>query len=199
MSPFRPEIVSAVGPSARRVLDIGCNGGGLALGLPAATVVGVEGDAAAAGQARKACARVHALDLDRDEIPEPDGAFDTIVYADVLEHLRDPWKALARHRRLLEPGGRAVVSVPNVQYWRTSLALLAGRWEYRPMDGGAHILAWDHLRFFTRRGIVSALAGAGYRVESVGSIGSPRFLPFAWGPLRGLATFQYVLVGRLVS
>lgn len=196
---FRPEIVSAVGPAARRILDLGCGEGGLACALPGAEVVGVEADPGAAGLARASCARVHVLDLDRDDIPEPPSAFDTLVYADVLEHLKDPWAALARHRRLLVPGGRVVVSVPNAQHWRVSLGLLAGRWTYRDPDGFGHALARDHLRFFTRREIAGAMTSAGYRIASVRSLASPLALALSPGPLKGLAAFQVLVQGTLAK
>ncbi len=196
--PFRPEIVEAVGPLARRLLDLGCGEGGLARALPGTAVVGVEADPEKAARAREACERVHVLDLDREDIPEPDGVFDTLVFADVLEHLQDPWGALVRHRRLLAEGGRLVVSVPNAQHWRVALGLLAGRWAYRDPDGFGHVLARDHLRFFTRREIVSALAGAGYAVDSVRPVASRLALALSPGPLSGLAAFQLVAVAHPV-
>ncbi len=199
MPSFRPEILRAVGSSARRILDVGCGEGGLARSLAplGAAVVGVEGDEAKAAAAREACVRVHVLDLERQDLPEPDASFDVLVYADVLEHLRDPWGVLARHRRLLAPSGRVVVSVPNAQHWRVSLALLGGRWDYRDPDGLGHILARDHLRFFTRRGLLALLEGAGYAVDSLEAIASPLALACSPGPLRGWTAFQYVAVGRL--
>ena len=197
MPSFRPEILRAVGPTARRILDVGCGDGALARALssPGVQVVGIEGDAAKAAAAREACVRVHGIDLDREEVPEPDASFDTLVYADVLEHLRDPWGVLARHRRLLAPQGRVVVSVPNAQHWRVSLGLLFGYWEYRDPDGLGHVLARDHLRFLTRAGLVSLMQGAGYAVGTVEAIASPLALALSPGPLRGLAAFQYVALG----
>lgn len=188
MPSFRPEIVAALPPGARRVLDLGCGPGGLAEALPHLEVVGAD--------LRPGGARTHVLDLERDEVPEPDGSFDALVYADVLEHLRDPWGALARHRRLLAPGGTAVVSVPNAQHWRVSLGLLAGRWTYRDADGLGHVLSRDHLRFFTLREIRAALEGAGYAVLSTRAIASPLALALSPGPLRGLAAFQWLLTAR---
>ncbi len=200
MPAFRPEILRAVGPAARRILDVGCGEGGLARALlsetPGALVVGVEGDPSKAEAARASCARVHVLDLEHEGIPEPDAAFDTLVYADVLEHLKDPWGVLARHRRMLAPGGRIVVSVPNAQHWKVSLGLMTGHWTYRDPDGLGHILARDHLRFFTREGLEALLQGAGYYTDTITAIASPMALALSPGPLRGLAAFQWVAVGR---
>lgn len=191
--PARPEILEALSGVRGPVLDLGCGDGVLARGLTGVEVVGVEGSAGAAFEARHVCSRVHVLDLDREDVPEPPGSFEALVYGDVLEHLRDPWSALARHRALLRPGGRLVASVPNAQHWRTSLGLLLGRWSYRDPDGQGHVLARDHLRFFTRRTLVAAAEGAGYRVMRVRPVASSLALALSPGPLRGLAAFRYVL------
>jgi len=44
--------------------------------------------------------------------PFPDGAFDMIVCADVIEHVDKPIAMLTEIRRLLKPGGAAVISTP---------------------------------------------------------------------------------------
>ena len=89
-----------------------------------------------------------------------------------------------------------VVSVPNAQHWRISLGLVAGHWDYRDPDGLGHILARDHLRFFTHAGLVALLRGAGYAVDTVEAIASPAALALSPGPLRGLAAFQWLAVAR---
>jgi hypothetical protein len=71
--------------------------------------------------------------------------------------------ALARLRPFLRPGGRLVVSTPNVANWAVRLSLLAGRWQYT--DRG--ILDRTHTHLFTRRTLVETVEGAGYRVERV--------------------------------
>ena len=48
-----------------------------------------------------------------DEFPIPDGRFDCVVSIDVLEHLREDQPFLRELRRVLKPGGKAVVTVPN--------------------------------------------------------------------------------------
>ena len=40
-----------------------------------------------------------------------------IIFADVLEHLVDPWGVLRELRPMLSPGGRVLLSVPNIAHW----------------------------------------------------------------------------------
>jgi SAM-dependent methyltransferase len=59
------------------------------------------------------------LDLSQD-LNEPlridSASLDTVLLTDVLEHLRDPDGLLAEVRRVLRPGGRAIIGVPFL-YW----------------------------------------------------------------------------------
>ena len=48
-----------------------------------------------------------------DDFPVPDGHFDCVVSIDVLEHLQQDQAFLKELRRVLKPGGKAVVTVPN--------------------------------------------------------------------------------------
>src|SRR5579875_610697 len=48
-----------------------------------------------------------------DAVPYPDASFDGILLLDVLEHVPDERSVLAEVARLLRPGGRLVLSVPN--------------------------------------------------------------------------------------
>jgi SAM-dependent methyltransferase len=48
-----------------------------------------------------------------DDFPVPGGHFDCVVSIDVLEHLRQDQPFLREMRRVLKPGGKAVVTVPN--------------------------------------------------------------------------------------
>jgi methionine biosynthesis protein MetW len=198
----RPEIARRVPASARRVLDLGCAAGGLAALLKArgpVEVVGVEKDAAYAEAARARCDTVVHADVEALD-PTGLGSFDCLVAADVLEHLVDPWTVLRTYARLLEPGGTAVVSLPNVAHWSTYAALLRGSWPRNPE--GIHDAT--HLRWFTLLDARRLLAQAGLEVAAVDR--RPRLL---WrgsrlddmlGPaavripaVRTLVTFQHVL------
>ncbi len=45
-------------------------------------------------------------------LPFEDGEFDTVVLSDVLEHIPEPWRLVHEIRRILAPGGHALVNVP---------------------------------------------------------------------------------------
>ena len=84
----------------------------------------------------------------------------SIVCGDLVEHLRDPGAFLARLRPLLRPGGRLVLTTPNVANWAMRLSLLAGRWRYTERG----ILDRTHAHLFTRTTLAETLDAAGYRV-----------------------------------
>lgn len=97
-------------PRRGRLLDVGCGSGDLLAALRADgwRVSGVEPSARSAAIARAQ----RGLDVQTatfDDAVLPDGAFEAVVFAAVLEHLHDPLRALARARRLLAPGGLVAV------------------------------------------------------------------------------------------
>jgi 2-polyprenyl-3-methyl-5-hydroxy-6-metoxy-1,4-benzoquinol methylase len=53
------------------------------------------------------------LALQDDNFELPDGQFDYVVAIDVLEHLEQDQPFLLEMKRILRPGGKAVVTVPN--------------------------------------------------------------------------------------
>jgi GT2 family glycosyltransferase/2-polyprenyl-3-methyl-5-hydroxy-6-metoxy-1,4-benzoquinol methylase len=159
----RPELVALVRDDARRVLDVGCAAGAFGAELKrhgAREVVGIERDPVAAMAARARLDEVLEADLDElVQLPWPEGSFDCIVCADVLEHLREPARVLTLLGRYLAPGGRLIASIPNVRHTNVLLPLLvSGRWQYA--DEG--ILDRTHLRFFTAEEIVALFAECGY-------------------------------------
>lgn len=153
----------------RRILDVGCGAGYLAeaLAVRGNAVVGV--DARRVPGVDERVAQFIQVDLDRDPIPWTGPPFHFVVLADVIEHLREPERLLARCGELLAEDGALLISVPNVAHWSVRLSLLAGRFPYAARG----ILDRSHLRFFTIASIRSELARAGFAVERMESTVPP--------------------------
>ena len=149
-----------------RVLDVGCATGASAAALRAAgatELVGIEIDPAFAAAAREHYDEVAERSVE-DDLPWPEGSFDTVLAYDVLEHLVDPWSAAGRLGRMLRPGGQFHLSVPNARSKALWLPLLLrGRFRYEP-EG---VMDVTHLRFFARADAIDLLEGAGLEVVRV--------------------------------
>ncbi len=165
----RPDVERLVPSNARAVLDVGCSTGVLGAAIKARTgaqVYGIELSEAMAAEARTRIDRVFVGDVAEILLHGALSAyeFDTIVFADVLEHLVDPWGVLRAATRRLRTKGAVIASIPNIRHWDTVCNLvLKGYWPYR--DRGIHDRT--HLRFFTRRNIVELFQSAGLSVETL--------------------------------
>ena len=161
----RPEIQALVSRKAKTILDIGCGAGVFGKELKnrqKCYVAGIEYAPRAANKAETLLDRVYKGDAAKIMPVIQENSFDTIIMADFLEHITNPEKILSEVKRILIPGGRLVLSIPNVRHWSVIKDLLEGRWEYR--DAG--ILDKTHLRFFTWQSILLLLNSAGYQIDS---------------------------------
>jgi len=155
-------------PHGARVLDVGCGSGllGSRLREMGNTVWGADAAPDIAELATRRLDRFVLVDLtDYERVTALFGQerFDVIVFADVLEHLPDPIGTLRNYRHLLAPGGRLLVSVPNIAVWNVRFGLLFGRFEYTATG----TLDRTHLRFFTRRSLLRVLRDADLQVEAI--------------------------------
>lgn len=159
----------------RRVLDIGCGSGELGSILAARgyDVTGVERI-----PPPNAAFPVLLADLDQG-LPPLKGAFDYVLCADVLEHLRDPARLLRQIHSVLTPSGRLIASLPNSGHYYFRLNVLLGRFPQH--DKG--LFDRTHLRFYTWRGWCDLLDAADFDIIRV----RPTIPPFdlAFPSLRG--------------
>lgn len=156
-------------PGTPTALDVGCGRGQLggAIRSLGYRVTGIERHPRASVTARERLDEVVSVDLADQAATAAalaDRRFDVLLFADVLEHLPDPLAVLRFYRRFLAPGGRVVISLPNIACWDRRLALLFGHFDYA--DAG--IMDRTHLRFFTFRTAGIMVREAGMTVLSTG-------------------------------
>jgi 2-polyprenyl-6-hydroxyphenyl methylase/3-demethylubiquinone-9 3-methyltransferase len=140
------------------VHDLGCGAGRFlrALREAGADAVGVELAAAAAERARR---NVPGADVrllaDDGSLPLGHGEVDLIWCSEVLEHIPDVGHALLEMRRVLRRGGRALLTVPyHSRLTGAAIALTRFESHFDPLG--------QHVRFFTRRSLTTALNHAGF-------------------------------------
>lgn len=151
------QLAAAGAPSTGALLEIG---GGTGDFLVEAEQRGFEttgiefsASSAAATQAR---IRGHVLVGTLEQAKLADASFDVIANSDVIEHVRDPLAFAREMRRVLRPGGTALVATPSLDSW--SRRLMGHRWvEYKV----------EHLFYFNRLSIQTLLREAGFTTIAV--------------------------------
>ncbi len=134
---YRREVIARVqGTPNREILEVGCGEGMMFEGTDIAPIqmdVSMRRVqfARAKGQA--------AICGDGYHVPFAPGSFSTVLLIAMLEHTSEPWRVLAEARRVLKPGGRAIIVVPN------DVTMSAGRL----VLGKFPIRYPDHLTFTT--------------------------------------------------
>ena len=110
------KIISLVGEN-KKVLDVGCASGyiGEHLKKKGCSLVGIEIDKECAEIAKRAYEDVIIADVEKLEaISYPEHFFDVIIFADILEHLKNPSETLIKFKKYLKKDGAVIVSLPNI-------------------------------------------------------------------------------------
>src|SRR5215218_5134394 len=136
---------------SERALDLGCGDGRLTASLDAASLTIADVSDVALGRAARRLPGATPVRLEPDApLPLPDNAFDLVLCAETIEHVRDVQLLLSELRRVLEPGGRLAVTTP----------------------AHGHVMRVPdplspHLRFFTKRGLRGLLGEMGFEVQAL--------------------------------
>ena len=151
-------------PGPVKILDVGTASGylGKILSGRGHSITGIENDVETAEKAKAYYDSFELADIETFEFPYRN-EFDYILFADVLEHLRDPEAVLRRCIPALKESGKIIISVPNVANILVRMSLLFGKFDY--MERG--ILDRTHMRFFTLRSLMKMMTDVDCRVLNV--------------------------------
>ncbi|MGD8777575.1 MAG: glycosyltransferase [Ignavibacteria bacterium] len=170
----RPEVQKLVNPNSKKILDVGCGSGVMAFELKEklnAEVWGIEPVEKAAKKAETKLDKVISGSIESALDKLPDNYFDSIIFADVLEHLVDPKEIIESIKLKLKSKGEIVTSIPNVRHWTMIKKLIEGDWRYE--DAG--ILDKTHLRFFTIDTAIELFSKCGFNVEELSATFSEKY------------------------
>ncbi len=179
---FNPNIVPAMSRPPKVLLDVGCSSGNLGAHVkatfPDCRTIGIEPNRATADLAaprldQVLCGRFEELDLEGAGIHK--GSIDTVVMADVLEHMYNPWRVMVDIKPYLTADAQMILSIPNTRHLGLMRDLVDnGIWPY--VERG--LLDITHIRFFTLKEILRFLQETGYAVERVNHIMDPQLADF---------------------
>lgn len=154
---FRKALAAAGLRPGERVLDVGAKWGGLGRWIRSLDLQ-VEYTGLELSEENVTRAAGLGFDVRLADVSEPlpvgDAEFDCAVCLELLEHLPKPIALLGELRRVLAPGGRLVVSVPNPYSW---VELYRELFRRHDPEG--------HLNAFTTPVMENLLALAGFRLE----------------------------------
>ncbi len=155
-----------------RIIDLGCNDGGIANELKKRgnTVFGFDFPKVAVIARKKYKLDAAAADFSYS-LPIQSSSADVIIASAVLEHVPDDKLFLTECHRVLKPGGRVILVVPNIAYLKNRIKLLIGYKMFDHVnDTNTHIHSLytltgfrallEHLGFKVTR-----TAGSHFRVE----------------------------------
>lgn len=181
LAPETRRLIDRLVQPGARLIDVGCgDGGGLGEWAKArgCDYLGLDVAEAAVTRARARGLEAQRID-DASHLPLATSSLGIAICLEVLEHLVDPQNAVQELRRVLEPGGLLIASMPNAAYWvrRAELGIL-GRFNPYGYDMSVSE-PWNdpHLRFFTRGTAKAMLERCGFSAVRIHAESHQPFSP----------------------
>lgn len=162
---------------AKRILDVGCTDGFMSMlfkemGL---YTIGVDASESAVASAKGRCDEAYVANLDGQPLPLPEAAVDLIWAGEIIEHIFSTEHFVRELFRVSSPGGRLIISTPNLASWINRLIFPLGLQPFftetgvEPTNSGNFLrqvsMPAGHIRIFTLSALRHLLTGCGWIVE----------------------------------
>lgn len=160
-------LLDTIPENVKSVVDVGCMAGQLARDLklkhPSVNVLGIDIDQTYLEYAKAHCDDTLHIDFDSvaNEFYDQFSDVDCWVFADSLEHLKDPYSVVSNIFRVAKPGAYLIASVPNVQHWTIIKRLLSSDFRYED----SNLLDRTHLRWFCRASFCELFLDRGFLID----------------------------------
>lgn len=164
------DLLNLVPLHCKRIIEVGSSSGVLAREYkklnPDCHYTGIEIDPEYAALSKRFCDTVLHASIESLDETSFNSLFpsDCWIFADVLEHLVDPWSLLKRIRGCISDETSIVACLPNAQHWSIQAKINCGRIVYE--DSG--LLDRTHLRWFSRLTIIDLFQSTGFRIVKGG-------------------------------
>lgn len=156
------KLLNAIPHEATKILELGCANGKLGAIFkkmhPSAVWHGIDCVESAIEQASQVLDQTHLLDLDNATLDDLDRDYDTVVFGDLLEHVKDPTELLLKLSKHTKEDAKLVCCVPNMSHISVIHRLISGDVSYDPSG----LLDQTHLRFFSPSSLFKIMLDAGW-------------------------------------
>ncbi len=186
--PTKKAIRFILAAKPKKILDVGCGDGIIGkeiMKITRAEVYGVDISETAAQLALKNGINAMVCDVSKEQLPWGEDFFDVIYWGQNIEHLVDPDFTIAEFWRILKPGGKLVITTPNLASWLNRILLLFGiQPSYSEVSTkailgrrflflGQYSRPAGHLRLYTLLALRDFLVLHGFRIQAVRGAMSP--------------------------
>lgn len=114
---------------------------------------------------------VEKVNIETDDVARWESQFDLVIFNEVFEHLRiNPIETLRKINRVLKPGGKLLMSTPNLTSLGNRVSILLGRGfdnpfeEFNKLNRFGHM---GHVREYTASQVVQFLSNTGFTIERI--------------------------------
>ncbi len=163
------DLLKIIPTNIKFLYEVGCSSGALAREYkkinPDSCYLGLEIEDSYAQLAKRYCDGVSVGDIELldENFWLKNSNIECWIFADVLEHLKDPWDCLKKLYGVLPMNGSVVACIPNIQHWSILVNISLGNFWYQ--DSG--LLDKTHLRWFTRKTIIELFKTTGFVIEEL--------------------------------